>query len=160
MSHEIRVDNRFIVVCCDFTSWTLGYRWRSNPRSSLRSNIPWSTYKPLSWPIPVDLGRGPSHHVVVCYTSCFAHQDKYCFVLFGKVATSPTLSICRSRYENAYTVWDSLFFVLYEAAKQLVFQLHQERTQVCTVSFFLLFLFSRHTVSTPSTSGTHTGGVK
>jgi len=33
---EIQVDNRFIVVCCDFTSSTLVCRWRSNPRSSLR----------------------------------------------------------------------------------------------------------------------------
>jgi len=39
-----------------------------NPGSSLRFNIPWSTHQPLSSPIPVDLGRGPSHHVEVSYT--------------------------------------------------------------------------------------------
>jgi len=143
VSLEIQVDNRFIVVCCDFTSSTLGCRWRSNPGSSLRFNIPWSTHRPLSSPIPVDRGRGPSHHVVVCYTSyyyvlmlhivcytsCFEHQDKYCFPLFGKVATPPTLPIRRSGYENTYKVWDSLFFVL---------------------------LWDRQTVSLPITSGTHT----
>jgi len=61
VSLETKVDNRFIVVCCDFTSSTLGCRWRSNPRSSLRFNIPWSTHQPLSSPIAVDLERGPSH---------------------------------------------------------------------------------------------------
>jgi len=160
VSHEIQVEKRFIVVRCDFASLTLGYRWRSNPRSSLRFNIPWSTHQPLSSPIPVDLGRGSSHHVVVFYTSCFAHQDKYYFVLFGKVATPPTLSIRQSGYENAYKVCTLCFGFSCEDTKQLVFQLHQKRTQVCTVSFFVLFLFFRHTTNTPSTSGTHTGGVQ
>jgi len=160
VSHEIQVDNRFIVVCCDFTSSTLGCRWRSNPWSSLRFNIPWSTHQPLSSPIPVDLGRGPSHHVVVCYTLCFAHLHKYCFVLFGKVATPPTLSICQSGYENAYKVWDSLFFVLLWGHQTVSLPITSgTHTNVYSI-FFCLILFFRHTASTPSISGTHTGGVQ
>ena len=161
MSHEIQVDNRFIVVCCDFTSSTLGCRWRSNPRSSLRFNIPWSTvtHQPLSSTIPVDLGRGPSHHVVVCYTSCFAHLDKYCIVLFGK-SLHHQLSRSTGQGMKTNTKCGTLCFLFCcEDTKQLVFQLHQKRTQVCTVSFWVLFLSFRYTTRTQSTSGTHTGGV-
>ena len=107
--------------------------------------------------MPVDLGRGPSHHVVVCYTSCFKHQDKYCFVLFGTVATLPTLLIRWSGYENAYTVWDSLFLVwLWDWQTVSLPITSGTHTRVYSLFFFLFF---RHTASTPSTSGTHTGGV-
>jgi len=146
VSLEIQVNNRFIVVCCDFTSSTLGCRWRSsNPRSSLRFNIPLSTHQPLSSPIPVNLGRGPSHHVVVCYTSCFAHLDKYCFVLFGNVATLPTVSIRWSGYENVYKVWDSLFFVLLWGHQTVSLPITSgTHKSVCSLFLFFAFVFPSH----------------
>jgi len=142
VSLEIQVDNRFIVVCCDFTSSTLGCRRRSNPRSSLRLNIPWSTHQPLSSPIPVDLGRGPSRHVVVCYSSCFEHQDTYCFVCLAKSLHRQLFRSASQGMRTKTKCGTLCFLFCCESAKQLVFQLYQERTHVCTVSFLFCFCLS------------------
>jgi len=121
----------------DFTSSTLGYRWRSKPRSSLCFNPLTSVLTHSSRPrIRSQSPRSSMLHNMFRTSG----QVLFCFVW---VSRYQQLSWSASQGKRTNTKCGTPFFCCCDDAKpwHWIFQLHQERSQVCTVSFFVLCIY-------------------